>query len=182
MPSYWIDKVLLNPPGNDNAHGEELELEWLLDTMIQGLRTKEVLNTVYRARGKHSLTFNYQDMELYRRCGAFERFLSLYSSPHLPPGLRKKTIRFIFRATYVDGSTTLLTRSGILSWTQAQFALKDSNTVVLGLLVERLFETCDHGRFGDWSGGSIADAAESITTLIELSKAGGVPGATGKQV
>ena len=40
LPSYWIDKVLLNPPENDTAHEEELE--WLLDTMVGGLRNKGV--------------------------------------------------------------------------------------------------------------------------------------------
>jgi len=105
-------------------------------------------------------------MELYRQCSAFERFLALYSSPHLPPALRKRIIRFSLRATYVGGSTTLLTRAGILSWTQVQIALKDSNAVMLKLLLERLFETCDHRRIGDWSQGTVSDAAKSITTLI----------------
>ena len=45
LPSYWIDKIVLNPPENDNAHEEEVD--WLLDTMIEGLRTTEVGNKVY---------------------------------------------------------------------------------------------------------------------------------------
>lgn len=57
LPSYWIDKVLLNPPENDTAHGEELE--WLLDTMIEGLRTKEVSNTVHPACVKGCLMSHY---------------------------------------------------------------------------------------------------------------------------
>lgn len=43
VPSYWIDKVLLHQPEDDDAHQEEVE--WLLDTMIDGLRTKEVCIT-----------------------------------------------------------------------------------------------------------------------------------------
>lgn len=164
LPLYWLDRVLLHPPENDNAHEEELE--WLLDTMIDGLKTKEVCSTVYLARVKAYLTLDNQDMGHYRRCGVYERFLSLYSSPHLPSVLRKKIIRLVYRATYVDGSTTLLTRAGILSWTQVQIALKDSNTVIFKLLLERLIETCDHNRIGVWSGGTISDAARSITTFL----------------
>lgn len=40
IPSYWIDKILLNQPDDDDAHRDEVK--WLLDTMIDGLRSKEV--------------------------------------------------------------------------------------------------------------------------------------------
>ena len=103
-------------------------------------------------------------MEIYRRCGAFERFLSFYSSPHISQALRKKIIRLIFRATYVGGSTTLLTRAGILSWIQDQVALKDPHTGILKLLLERLCKTCDHERIADWSGGTIADTVDRLKT------------------
>ena len=42
LPSYWIDKILLMPPEIDNAHYREVG--WLLDTLIEGLRTQEVSN------------------------------------------------------------------------------------------------------------------------------------------
>ena len=38
--SYWIEKVLLQPPTEDD--GFEAELEWLLDFLIDGLRTPSV--------------------------------------------------------------------------------------------------------------------------------------------
>ena len=40
LPSYWVDKILLNPPTEDNSH--YLEVEWLLDILIDGLRTPAV--------------------------------------------------------------------------------------------------------------------------------------------
>ncbi|KAK4696134.1 hypothetical protein P7C71_g1736, partial [Lecanoromycetidae sp. Uapishka_2] len=40
LPSYWVDKVMLNPPTNDDAHYQEIE--WLLDALIDGLRTPAV--------------------------------------------------------------------------------------------------------------------------------------------
>ncbi len=45
LPSYWVDKILLNPPTGDEAHYQEAE--WLLDALIDGLRTPAVsINTL----------------------------------------------------------------------------------------------------------------------------------------
>lgn len=40
LPSYWVDKILLNPPTSDELHYQEAE--WLLDALIDGLRTPAV--------------------------------------------------------------------------------------------------------------------------------------------
>lgn len=40
MPSYWVDRVLLHPPTDDE--GYRAEVEWLLDFLLDGLRTPEV--------------------------------------------------------------------------------------------------------------------------------------------
>ena len=40
LPSYWIDKILLQPPAEDNGH--RVEMEWLLEFLFAGLRTPEV--------------------------------------------------------------------------------------------------------------------------------------------
>lgn len=40
LPSYWVDKVLLHPPADDNAHYDEVG--WLLEALTDGLRTPEV--------------------------------------------------------------------------------------------------------------------------------------------
>ena len=37
LPSYWIDRVLLHPPVEDDAHHREVA--WVLDILIDGLRT-----------------------------------------------------------------------------------------------------------------------------------------------
>lgn len=39
LPSYWVDKILLNPPDEDVAHYKEVE--WLVDLLIDGLSTSE---------------------------------------------------------------------------------------------------------------------------------------------
>lgn len=40
MPSYWVDQILMHLPTNDDAHYKEIG--WLLDLLIEGLRTEAV--------------------------------------------------------------------------------------------------------------------------------------------
>ena len=40
LPSYWVGKILLAPPTDDDAHHREIA--WLLDTLIDGLRIPAV--------------------------------------------------------------------------------------------------------------------------------------------
>lgn len=40
LPSYWIDKIFLLPPEQDEAHTNEVA--WLLETLVQGLRSQNV--------------------------------------------------------------------------------------------------------------------------------------------
>ena len=40
LPSYWVDTVLMKPPTDDDGHYQEAE--WLLDGLIDGLRTSAV--------------------------------------------------------------------------------------------------------------------------------------------
>lgn len=46
LPSYWIDKIMLHPPSDDDAHYNEVE--WLLDALLDGLRTPSVGNPLLR--------------------------------------------------------------------------------------------------------------------------------------
>ena len=40
LPSYWVDKVLMKPPTDEEGYFQEAE--WLLDGLIDGLRTSAV--------------------------------------------------------------------------------------------------------------------------------------------
>ena len=40
LPSYWVDKIILKPPTYDETHYQEAT--WLLDALIEGLRTPSV--------------------------------------------------------------------------------------------------------------------------------------------
>lgn len=45
LPSYWIDKIFLSPPEQDEAH--QNEVDWLLEAFIQGLRTPAVSLSIF---------------------------------------------------------------------------------------------------------------------------------------
>ena len=48
LPSYWVDKVLMNPPTDDDSHHQEAE--WLLYGLIDGLRTSAVSLTIHNMK------------------------------------------------------------------------------------------------------------------------------------
>ncbi|OAX83914.1 hypothetical protein ACJ72_01727 [Emergomyces africanus] len=142
IPSYWIDKILLHESEYDDSHHEEVG--WLLGLLINGLRTKK-------------------DMDLYRRAHVFERVLSLYNSPGLPDSLRKTILQLLFRACEVDGSTTLLTRNGALSWIQGQVSTQDNQSDILRAIANELYNKCDHEWIDRWSGSSLPQVAAHIS-------------------
>lgn len=135
LPSHWEQKLVCDPPDEDTAHWQEVE--WFLDWLFDGLRTLE-------------------DMNILRVCNSFERLLSLYSSPHMPRSARDKILAVVARATWIDGgSTTLVTRSAVLSWLDSVIAMRKGETELLKALVERIWETCDHDRVKEWSAGEV---------------------------
>jgi nucleolar pre-ribosomal-associated protein 1 len=101
-------------------------------------------------------------MAIYRNRRVFEKFLSLYNNPYLAPGLRDKVLRFLFRATTIEGgSTTLITRFSSMTWLQAQVAL--GGGLPLKVLMERILESCDQERVNNWSsGGGKGTKAETL--------------------
>ena len=101
-------------------------------------------------------------MELYRRCNVFEHLLCMADSPAVLE-ITQKVVDVLFRCTYINGSTTLVTRYGLLSWLgfrliEHKGKLKDRLT----LLSRRLQQTCDDERVKVWSDGSIAATFERI--------------------
>ena len=41
LPSYWVDKVFLHPPADDDTH--QREVHWVVETLLDGLQTVEVM-------------------------------------------------------------------------------------------------------------------------------------------
>ena len=55
LPSYWVDKIIMKPPTNDDSHYQEAE--WLLDILIDGLRTSAVCPSLAEFDRLSSQTF-----------------------------------------------------------------------------------------------------------------------------
>ena len=102
-------------------------------------------------------------MEVYRRANVFERILSLYQSPTLGPAARRKILHIVYRAAQVGGSTTLITRSGVISWIQTQVAEANAKEAAqLSALAKSLYETCDRERVDGWSNGTLGRVIDEI--------------------
>ena len=92
-------------------------------------------------------------METYRLSNVMERVLSLAASRSLPAYLRGKIIQLCYRCTFVDGSTTLVTRCGILSWIRGEMDNnQEARGQVLRSLAVQIRKTCDMKRIDDWAG------------------------------
>lgn len=159
LPSYWVDKILLNPPTGDSAHYQEAE--WLLDALIDGLRTPAVSQTPLLVL--LGLTC-CQDFEVYRGCRIIERLLSLSASPSLPEPCQQKIVALLFRCTYVEGSSTLITRCGLIGWIASRLTLDADETTKnrLRLLASRVYQTSDQERIIRWSHGTLSDTIDSL--------------------
>ena len=95
-------------------------------------------------------------MNAYRRCNVFERILSLSTVSTLPDTCLDLTIELLLRCTFVDGSTTLITRCGIDSWTTL-FLRKKGGILRDKLLhlAARVIDTSDRDQIKKWSDGGL---------------------------
>lgn len=141
IPSHWMANVLLSEPSDDDAYYKEVQ--WVLDLFFDSLRSAEDLN-IYRARG------------------VFERVLALYDSPYLSPKAKAKILGILSRASAIEGgSTTLITRAGIIGWIQSKLASKDAASARLEALERALYRTCDAPRVKEWSHGALMEEIAS---------------------
>lgn len=103
-------------------------------------------------------------MEIYRRSDIFERLLSM-SATSLPGNCKQKMLDLLFRCTLVGGSTTMITRCGVLSWVQSQISNRHSGPpehVSLRHLALRTYETSDQERVKQWSNDSVGTLLDSL--------------------
>lgn len=147
-PTWRLDRlplvydILQDGPELDDTY--YAELSWLFTYLLDGVQAEP-------------------DMALYHNTRLFERLLSLASNPYLRQNLRAQIVRIIYRATCIrGGSTTLVTRFGIVSWLEAQRAGCDSKSerATYKALLKRIWETSDKERASVWSNGGIQDAVQ----------------------
>lgn len=136
--------IIVSEPDEDASYHKEVE--WFLEYLIDGLRTA-------------------RDMEAFRKSNAFEQLLSFYASRSCNATCKEKIVRLLLRATAVGGSTTLITRCGLVSWIQMCLNSQDPRQKMLKVLAQRVYETCDQGRVGEWSNGTIEGP---ITGIVKV--------------
>ncbi len=106
-------------------------------------------------------------MDIYRKCHIFERLLSFSASPSLPEPCFQKILYLLFRCTYVRGSSTLITRCGLMSWIASRLAsqhINDATGERLKSLAVRAYETSDEERVDDWANGTLKARLYSLPT------------------
>ncbi|QSZ28765.1 hypothetical protein DSL72_003270 [Monilinia vaccinii-corymbosi] len=143
-PAWQVDKIPLmykvldESPSLDDHH--YLEVSWLLNFMLVGLRTPA-------------------DMGIFRKRRVFEKLFSLYNTPYLAQGIQEKILKLLFRATTIEGgSTTLITRFSSMTWLEAQAALGGGTP--LKVLMQRIVDSSDQKRIEGWKKGEKAQRTE----------------------
>lgn len=137
LPRKLHKMIVGAEPDEDGSYHREVD--WFLTYLIDGLRTS-------------------RDMEACRKSNIFEQLLSFYASRSCNASNKERIARLLLRAAAVGGSTTLITRCGIVSWIQMCLSNQDPRQRMLKVLARRLWETCDQGRVGEWSNGAITEA------------------------
>lgn len=136
--------IVGSEPEDDSAYHKEVD--WFLDYLIDGLRTPT-------------------DMESFRKSNIFEQLLAFYASRSCSASSKEKIVRLLLRATAVGGSTTLITRCGLVTWIRICLDGRDPRHRMLRTLASRLFETCDRGRVAEWSNGTVE---EVVARLVDV--------------
>ena len=161
MPAWWLERVLLHPPGDaDSDAAYWRELVWVLEWLVDGLRTND-------------------DFDTLRRNGVFEKCMALFFHPSLDrrrlaelvldqaalereQGLQNKirplVLRLVVRAGLVEGATILVTGMGVLAWLGDVRDLVRGDGMAVRVVegVRRLvLERADEGKIGEWSGGAL---------------------------
>lgn len=71
----------------------------------------------------------------------------------------------LFRCTYVEGSSTLITRCGLMGWIVSRLALRESpdgTEKSLRLLATTAYQTSDQERVHNWSHGTLSATLDKL--------------------
>ncbi|KAJ4368078.1 hypothetical protein N0V83_006433 [Neocucurbitaria cava] len=138
---FW-HRIVASEPDDDGTYHKEVE--WYFDYLMDSLRTAT-------------------DMELFRRSNIFEQLLAHYGSRSCAASAKDKIVKLLLRATHVGGSTTLITRCGLISWIKMMLEGHDPRHRALKTLAMRVYETCDQEKVAQWSSGTIGEIVVSLT-------------------
>lgn len=145
LPRKLVASFLLAPPSDADPQAHHQEAAWLLAYLLDALRTPA-------------------DMEVFRVANVFEKVLSYYSSGSCSVANREVIVKLLIRAATgeVGGSTTLVTRVGVVSWAGEMLDRGDRRGKMLRVLVGRVWEGCDKERVRNWSAGTMEGVVRGI--------------------
>lgn len=102
-------------------------------------------------------------MEVYRRANVFERVLSFYESPSAGFSAKRRILHLLYRSTQVGGSTTLVTRTAVVSWIQSQIvAVNGRDASTISALAHAISQSSDQERVDRWSGGAFMQTVDNM--------------------
>ncbi|CAK1358679.1 unnamed protein product [Cercospora beticola] len=148
LPRYWIEKTFLAEPDDDDAYWKEVQ--WVLDWLVDGIRTSADLEILRKGDQKKDATKKPEVMEMV---------LALWGSTGAKRNrlVRERIAELVYRISCVDdGSDVLITRSGGLSW--LKMAKKEGGNDMIEALKERIGEMCDGERIQNWKGLKMVEA------------------------
>jgi nucleolar pre-ribosomal-associated protein 1 len=141
LPRTFSDLIIASEPDEDDGYHKEVG--WFLDYLLDSLRTSE-------------------DMEIFRTNNVFERLLSFYASKSCAIVEKETIVRVLQRAASVGGSTTLITRCGLVSWIKMMLDSNDYRHRELRHLASRVYEICDRDKVDEWSNGTIGEIVAGL--------------------
>jgi nucleolar pre-ribosomal-associated protein 1 len=161
MCVHWLEQVLLHPPSDADTEGAYWrEVVWVLEWLVDGLRTDE-------------------DFDIIRRNGVFEKLMAVFFHPAMdkrrlvelvtnPEALARESslqakvrpliLRLLVRAGIVGGATVLVTGSGALAWLNDVRSLVANENGAVRLVedIEKvLLEHAEGSKIRDWSSGTL---------------------------
>lgn len=197
LPSFWAHKLLLSPPASATSAGLSDPATSSTSAAAAGGPAGKGLTPEL-----HFLLTAYlypalctpADLEILRARGTFEPLLALVANPFAGPAVEEAVLRLLWRATAVEGgSTMLITRKGVMAWVAGRIAgasdldgygkgavLDEEDRLRLGSrsalkdLVRRLWETCDKERVDEWSHGAMERVVMGIVGEAGDVEMGGV--------
>lgn len=141
LPRKFMHLIVTSEPDEDDGYHKEVG--WFLDYLLDCLRTTD-------------------DMEIFRTNNIFERLLSFYASKSCAIAEKEKVVRLLLRAASVGGSTTLITRCGLVSWIRMMLDNNDYRHRELRQLASRVYGLCDRDKVDQWSSGTIGALVAGI--------------------
>ncbi|KAF2148926.1 hypothetical protein K461DRAFT_231821 [Myriangium duriaei CBS 260.36] len=131
LPSYWLNKVLLDTPHEDDKAWPQVEL--VLGMLVDGVRTPE-------------------DVRILRSRPCFERILAIVNSPQVTLGASSLVFQLVYSVITVDGSTGLIMNAGLSTWLDMCRRQGKYHGPALDELSRLTDEKVDKVRIAEWKG------------------------------